>query len=266
MTTESQRLHHLRTAAGAIALLAIAALCLPAFRILKAHADQAPVIAWNVRTATFNAATATWKAAEAATNVAKISGPMADEKTGVLAEVRATRQNAVDAINSASGIINSTLDFLDRRTVDTLGRVDGVIRLAANLESKIAPTLEHAGNIAAALDTAAQENIPCVDPITGKGRGACWPARITAIMGGASVFLGEGAQAARRIDAALPEYLELGQEIARNFGGITSDVHGVTTDLHTFTSKFTAPRTKKQKAWDVIQTVLLLGARAGLAR
>lgn len=61
--------------------------------------------------------------------------------------------------------------------------------------------------------------------------------------------------------AALPKFLALGEEMGKHFTGITSDVHGMTTDAHTLTSKWTAPKTKKQKAWGVIETVLFLGAR-----
>lgn len=88
---------------------------------------------------------------------------------------------------------------------------------------------------------------------------------VKAMVESATVFTTSGARMADDARAALPKFLTLGEEMGAHFAGIAANVDGVTHDAHTLTSKFTAPKTKKQKAWSVVETVLLTGGRVALA-
>jgi len=74
------------------------------------------------------------------------------------------------------------------------------------------------------------------------------------LIAAAKVTAGETAQAARRIDGALPQFLITWDRLGTHSAGIAQDAH-------TFTSKFVAPRTFRQKFWDGIKTGAYVAGR-----
>jgi hypothetical protein len=169
---------------------AIAALSIgpPIVRIVRAFADQAPAIAWNVRTATWHSAEASARAAEASKHAAAVAQQLADPKTGAAAQLRGIRQDAADtrdkilARADAAGaeLVRSRDQVLGR--VDTalakVDKVDQVITIAGDLRDALRPPIARAGGILAKVDDAlplftdCDHNADCLfKPLPGQRKG-----------------------------------------------------------------------------------------------
>lgn len=124
-----------------------------------------------------------------------------------LAEVGELRRTADRRLAS---IERNSSNRLDQAIQAGDRRIGGMEAQLARLVDEAMPTLRNVASTSAALDQVARENLYC------RGNGNCWPAGVTAALGGAKVFLGEGAQAARRFDQALPRFLDTWDQVGQN--------------------------------------------------
>lgn len=178
--------------------------------------------------------------------------PLIDKHAGLLrrdlfGEVKALRSEVFPRVDAALGLVDqvsaSAVKIVDLRSKEAMQEVAG-------LRSDLKPTLDNS----AALVKDARESWDDM----------YWD--VKSMVESATVFTTSGARMADDARAALPRFLALGEEMGKHFSGITEDVHGMTTDGHKITSKFTAPKTKKQKAWGVVEAVLFVGVRVAVAR
>lgn len=109
------------------------------------------------------------------------------------------------------GHVNTTQDLLDRH----LTRIEN--EDLAPIATQATATLKSYQDLAQTYQQIPEQVANAMRPYWEcKGNGNCWPAGITATLGGAKMAFGETAQAARRIDAFMPEALQIVKRIGDN--------------------------------------------------
>jgi hypothetical protein len=107
----------------------------------------------------------------------------------------------------ASGKIDQALLLADARLGQAITSADQQI---TGMRGSLQPAFTDVAAITHRVRLVADENLEC------RGNGNCWPVGITAALGGAKVALGETGQAMRRIDAAMPKFIETAKRIEEN--------------------------------------------------
>lgn len=161
------------------------------------------------------------------------------------------------------GIVTDAVQRSDRRLADAVARSDR--RLGETLaEARAARVgLEQRADVALrALGVVGDHAVAAVDgipPVLAASEALAKQADrsvmimtpfATGLLGAAKVTAGETAQAAKRIDGEMPRLL-------LNLDQLTKHAAGITADTHTFTTRFLAPKTTRQKVWAVLE----LGAK-----
>jgi hypothetical protein len=77
---------------------------------------------------------------------------------------------------------------------------------------------------------------------------------VKALLGSATVATTQAAQTMQTVREATPAFLATAQETNRQFAGIVTDVHTVTT-------AYTAPLSLKQRIWNTVKSLALIGSR-----
>jgi ElaB/YqjD/DUF883 family membrane-anchored ribosome-binding protein len=174
----------------------------------------------------------------------------------VLAEVRGTRTDlsakadgiTVKADDQLTALRKDTLAEVrewrttaDRQLTDALGKADARLSdITATLGNTATGIREDLKPVLADADETLQQASGTIAVIRPQALGLIAASKVTA---------GETAQAARRIDTVLPEYLGLGAKIGAN-------IDGVSTDVHTFTTRFVAPKPWYRRVWSAVVTGL----------
>lgn len=165
--------------------------------------------------------------------------PVVDRHAGRITDTADARLASIQA--DVKEIVGTTVQAAQSSVDGTLQRVDVALARIAALQEDISPGVQHLAaaaarvdHIASRVDEVAAVNLNC------RGNGACWPARITGILGGTNVLLGESAQAARRFDAALPVFLAGVDRIVSNSDESTAATARVMKNFATATKPLPA--------------------------
>lgn len=200
---------YLRSVFAAHPLGCVAALCLIPLTVCTCRAIEA----WRSVGVTVQRTTADLP--EAMLSVVLPALRIVDSRTSQIADTVTIM--TVKTENDAAKALNRTLDTAQAGLQDTFSRADRALTALEGIQGSVQPILAsveastgHMERILAQTEDVATKNLVC------HGNGNCWPAGVTAALGGLKVTLGEAAQAARRIDGAVPEMLATVQKIGDN--------------------------------------------------
>jgi uncharacterized phage infection (PIP) family protein YhgE len=246
-------------AAAAVLLI----LCPSTYRIFRAYADQAPAVAWNLRTASWhaaataaNASTASANVAEASVSLKQTAAQLADPKTGAVAQVRDARADVKDVAAKSLAEIGEFRKTAATALDNTLDRVDGALYVARQTEADANARVK---------EGLADANSRVVDLENVVG----------GLQAGANRILDHAGNITAQVDSELPHWLDCavyddaGEIVGGNpdclfnrYQGTSKAVEGIASDFHVVTRKFTAPRPLKAKIWDALTLGIFAGAKA----
>ena len=181
--------------------------------------------------------------------------PLRDVLFGRIGQMQATVDALPDkvlapvnaAVAHANTRIEQAVTAADTRIGGALATVDEAVKVAdkrlASIQDDARPVLV---NAAAAAESAGA--------VANDAHGWLVSDEFAGVVNGAAVVTTQVAQTAEYARQVAPEFLATGQRT-------NEQVAGIVTDVHAFTTKFTAPQTKKQKAWEGFRAMALIGVR-----
>lgn len=193
-------------------------------------AASSAAVAWRAME-TLRGATAALRAAESAIRThERVTAQMpdlarsistswsADARRAIGREGDLTRRSLAEAIEVADRRISSVQDDA-RRGVDA---VNASAAELAKVRGDLKPVLDRAAALTERIDTAVAPHLDC------RSNGNCWPAGVTASLGGFKMLMGEGAQAARRVDGALPRFISMSEQMVAQSRDVASNLNRLT--------------------------------------
>lgn len=144
-----------------------------------------------------------------------------------LQKTSATVRRTLDTVpKTVDRRLASVQDDLNTQVSDAIARADYQLTSfntsVDSLVSGAKPILENTASLTEQVDNVARDNLTC------KGNGNCWPAGVTAALGGLKVTLGESALTMRKFRKTEDDFLEIGKSIAANVDKTTSNVERIT--------------------------------------